>query len=310
MVREYRRTARHMGSVFEFAVVCAGGPAEGESLLDLCTAEVRRIEALLTEFEPHSDTYRINQYAGNEPVRVSEETFSLLQRCLDISRLTGGTFDISAGALKKLYRFDNTPAAFPPPKEIDAALKHCGYDKIRLLPNHEVLLHDPEMRINFAAIGKGYASDRVRTLLKAVNVAGAAVNASGDLSVWGARADGAPWKIGVAHPDQPDRIMMWLPAEKGLCLATSGNYEQYFEHLGVRYGHTIDPRSGRPVTGIKSVTVISPRAELSDALATAVTVMGTEKGLEFIGRLPETHCIIVDEKNRIHTSPNLEYHGK
>lgn len=299
-----------MGSVFEFAVVASGGPAEGENLLDLCTAEVRRIEALLTEFESRSDTCRINQSAGKAPVRVSGETYSLLQRCLDISRMTGGAFDISAGALKKLYRFDNTPAAYPPSEEIDAALKNCGFGRILLLPNYEVLLPDPGMRINFAAIGKGYAADRVRSLLKSTGVVGAAINASGDLSVWGARADGTPWKIGVAHPDQPDRIMMWLPAGKGLCLATSGNYEQYFEHMGARYGHTIDPRSGRPVTGIKGVTVISPRAELSDALATAVTVMGRQDGIEFISRLPETHCIIVDENNRVHTSPNLEYHGK
>lgn len=132
------------------------------------------------------------------------------------------------------------------------------------------------------------------------------VNASGDLNAFGAKANGLPWNIGITNPDDREKIAMYVPLY-GASVATSGDYEQYFIHKGTRYSHTIHPHTGWPVAGVKSVTVFSPSAELSDALATAVFVKRPKDGIDFINQLPQTHAIVIDEKNQLHFSKFLQY---
>jgi thiamine biosynthesis lipoprotein len=160
------------------------------------------------------------------------------------------------------------------------------------------------MHIAFGAIGKGYAADMVKRKLIQRGVTNGVINASGDLTTFGRRADGSLWKVGIADPNDPTRLLFWIPLENA-SVATSGNYEQFFELNGIRYSHNIDPRTGMPVRGIKSVTIVSSSAELSDALATAVTIMGVDVGLHFIEQLPGTHCIIINDQNKIFMSRNL-----
>ena len=295
-----------MGSAFEFCIVTELEEAPAEALLEECVLEVQRLERLLTEFSADSWTAFLNQNAGQKAVTVPLEVYQLIQRCCDISRLTKGAFDISAGGLKKCYSFSNGPGLFPKPAILAEHLSKTGYEKIHLPAPNQVFLKLPGMHIGFGGIGKGFSADRVRALLHAKGVENGLINASGDLTAWGRRANGQAWKIGIAHPDQPDNMLLWLPVEHELCLATSGNYEQYFEQDGIRYGHTIDPRNGRPVAGIKSVTVVSPSAELSDALATAVTVLGLDDGMELLNRLPNTHGIMIDGGNQVFYSNHLE----
>jgi thiamine biosynthesis lipoprotein len=160
------------------------------------------------------------------------------------------------------------------------------------------------MHISFAAIGKGYAADCVMKLWKQRGIKSGVINASGDLTLWGKRANGSNWKVGIASPDNKDEIILWIPVEEG-SVATSGDYEQFFVHDGIRYSHNINPITCKPLTGIKSVSVVSSSAELCDALCTAVYVMGVEVGLHFINQLPKTHCLIIDDANKIHHSKNL-----
>ncbi|MCB0530720.1 MAG: FAD:protein FMN transferase [Lewinellaceae bacterium] len=308
MLHEYRRQARLMGSAFEFIIGTDLENAAAQALLDDCIGEVQRIEQLLTEFSPESITGQLNQNAGHRALAVPKEVYDLLQRCAAIAELTRGAFDISAGALKKCYSFSNGPGTFPPASTIEQALQKTGYEKIQLLRGQQVFLKMPDMHIGFGGIGKGYAADCVRALLRSKGVESGVIDASGDLSAWGLRPDGQAWKIGIAHPDKPEVIMLWLPVVGGLCLATSGNYEQFFEYKGIRYGHTIDPRTGQPVQGIKSVTVVSPSAELSDALATAVTVLGVKEGIGLLDQVPDTHGIIVDANQQIFQTKNLNIH--
>ncbi|MCE7924630.1 MAG: FAD:protein FMN transferase [Haliscomenobacteraceae bacterium CHB4] len=303
MLREFCREARLMGSAFELIVVAT--ETRGEALLDSGIREVQRLEKLLTEFSDDSQTALLNQAAGRSPVAVDAETFALLQRCITLSRLTQGAFDITAGVLKKLYNFKGGQVVWPDPGMLEQTLQKVGFQYIQLFQDQRVSLEKPGMRIGFGAIGKGYAADRVKVLWQKAGVEGAVVNASGDLTAWGMRADGSPWKVGIADPGNPARILLWLPVN-GVSVATSGDYEQFFERDGVRYSHNIDPKTGLPVRGVKSVTVVSRSAELSDALATAVFVMGPEVGLYFIGQLPETHCVIVDANNKLHISGNLK----
>jgi len=294
-----------MGSNFQLIVVDRDEPT---ALLRLEEGiqELQRIETLLTEFSDLSQTGLLNKHAGIHPIPVEEEAYRLIQRCLHLSALTQGAFDISAVTLRSLYNFKERQARIPDPATLSATLALVGYQSV-LAAEGQVFLAKKGMRIGFGAIGKGYAADSLRALWKAHGVAAGVINAGGDLTAWGLQPDGSPWKVGIADPRDPARILLWLPVEDA-AVATSGNYEQFFEIDGVRYSHNIDPRTGIPVRSVKSATIISPSGELSDALATAVTVMGVDAGLDLIRQLPDTHGIIIDNKDRVFTSKNIQTH--
>ncbi|MEQ8364630.1 MAG: FAD:protein FMN transferase [Cyclobacteriaceae bacterium] len=301
--REFRRGAKLMGSAFEFVLIARED--EGEKLLDECVAEVKRIEVLLTEFSETSQTAQINKAAGIDFVKVDAETFQIIQRSLGISKLTQGAFDITAGVLKRLYNFKGNSFSLPEKKLIQQTMQKVGYQKIELSGDNRVKLKTAGMHIGFGAIGKGYAADKVKTLLMEKGIESGVINASGDLTAWGTRVDGSLWKVAIADPNDKEKIIAWIPI-KDASVATSGDYEQYFEYQGKRYSHTIDPKTGLPVSGIKSVTIVGPSAELSDALATAVFTMGVEVGLHFVKQLPHTHALIVNEHNKVFTSKNIK----
>lgn len=293
-----------MGSDFEL-IVCAPDREKGEEWLAAGLAEICRLEALLTEFSDHSDTGRINSHAGQAPVAVAPEVYQLVERCLHLSSLTQGAFDITAGALKGLYDFKRGTATLPDRKKRAEALGRTGYRHLKLPGANQVFLDKQGARIGFGAIGKGYAADAVRKLWQGLGVSSGVVNASGDLTAWGNQADGRPWKIGIANPAQPEEVLLWLPVAD-TSVATSGNYEQYFDIDGTRYSHNIDPRTGWPARLLKSVTIVSPSAELSDALATAVTIMGISVGLDLVNQLPQVHAIIIDEHDQVFTSQKIK----
>jgi FAD:protein FMN transferase len=293
---------RLMGSDFELIAT-----DHVEERLAQGVEEIKRIEALLTTFSDTSVTAQINAAAGIHPVSVPGEVYQLIQRCMKLSDLTQGAFDITAGALKQLFNFKARGFEWPSKQALAQALQVTGYKKIRL--SDKVFLPEKGMQIGFGAIGKGYAADRVKALWIAAGAKRGVINASGDLTAWGVQPDGSPWKVGIAHPDNPEQALWWLPVHNA-SVATSGNYEQYVIKDGIRYSHNIDPRSGNPVPYIKSVTVISPSAELSDALATAVTVMGPAVGLDLINQLPDVHCIIIDGRNKVFQSDKIQIHAK
>jgi len=292
-----------MGSDFELIVVDEN-ESLAENALQKGIEEIQRIEELLSEFKTSSQTSRINSLSENQILEIYEETYQLILRCKEISKLTQGAFDITMGPLKKLYKFRNENFSFPPKEKISEALKKIGHRHLKLLDHNRISFGREGMQISFAAIGKGYAADCVKRLWIQMNISSGVINASGDLTLWGKRADGNSWKVGIAHPDNKNEIVLWLPVEEG-SVATSGDAEQFFIHDGVRYSHNINPITGYPLTGIKSVTVVSPSAELCDALCTAVYVMGKDAGLYFINQLPNTHCLIIDEHNEYFHSRNL-----
>lgn len=302
---EHKINAKLMGSSFELIVV-EDTIEKGRNLLQQAIDEIKRIEYLLTEFSETSVTSLINQNAGIQPVEVPEEVYQLIQRAQQLSALTQGAFDISVSPLKRLYNFKNNDFTFPNKEIIQQTLKHVGFQHIKLLPERKVYLSKKGMRISFAAIGKGYAADCVKKLWLNNKVNGGAINASGDLCVFGKRTDGSDWKIGIANPDNRDEILFSIPMQN-CAVATSGDYEQYFIKDGIRYSHTIHPKTGLPLKGIKSVTIVHPSAELCDALATAVYVMGREAGMFLIHQLPNTHAVIINSENEVFLSEHLNF---
>jgi thiamine biosynthesis lipoprotein len=263
-----------------------------------------RIERLISEWSDTTQIGRLNRSSGKEPVMVSQEVYELIQRSITVAEMTQGAFDITFGGAGKLWNFDPESPEIPDSVSVKHALKSVGYKNIQLMEDNKIFLMEPGMQIGFGGIGKGYAAESVKRMMLAKGITGGVINASGDLTAWGTDAEGKPWKVGIADPEDPSKILLWLPVEDE-AVATSGNYEKYVMINGERYGHIIDPRTGYPAKGIKSVTIFSSSAELSDALATAVFVMGTEVGLDFIGQLPDTHCIIVDDENQVHYSDSI-----
>jgi thiamine biosynthesis lipoprotein len=192
-----------------------------------------------------------------------------------------------------------------PPNEAKKSVALINYENIILdESNQTVFLKNKGMRIGFGGMGKGYAAEMAKKKLIEANVESGIVNASGDLTAWGFQENGEPWTIGIADPNQKNAIFSAFKITNR-AVATSGNYEKFVIINNKKYSHTIDPKTGYPVSGIKSVTILAENAEIADALATPVTVMGIDIGLDFINQLKNIGCIIVDDNNKTYFSNNI-----
>ena len=302
---EYKQQARLMGNTFEITVVAEEAQWATE-MIEVAIDEIRRIEQLFTTFNEQSQVNQINRLAGMEPVPVDTEVFELIKRSIRISTVTGGAFDITYGGIdKSLWNFDRSMTRLPDAKTARRMVRLINYKNVILdEAQNTVMLKEKGMRIGFGGIGKGYAADRAKALLVKKGVQSGIVNASGDLVTWGKQANGKPWTIGIAHPDDARQAFSYLDISD-LAIATSGNYEKYVMIDGRKYSHTINPVTGMPVTGIKSVTCIAPYAEIADAMTTPVMVMGVKAGLDLLNQVNHLGCIIVDDKNTIYTTKNI-----
>jgi len=299
------RILKLMGNRFEFTVIAENGQA-GNEAIDAAIAEVRRIEYLLTTFSDLSQTSLINENAGLKPVKVDEEVIGLIERSIRISEITDGAFDITYGSIdKRLWNFDQNMTSLPDEATALASVGLIDYRNV--IQNKEkstVLLKNKGMRIGFGGIGKGYAADKAKLILQQMGITSGIVNAAGDLVTWGTQLTGHPWTVGIADPEQTDRPFSSLKISN-MAIATSGSYEKYVTIGGKRYSHTIDPKTGLPVSGVKSVSIICPSAELADALATPVVVMGVKVGLELINQIKQVACIVIDDHDQVFTSNNI-----
>lgn len=227
MLKEFKRPQKLMGNAFEITVVTDNeNTANGH--IDAAIGEIRRIEKLLTTFSEESQTHLININAGIKPVKVDWEIFGLIERSLRISRITDGYFDISYGGIdKSFWNFDREMKVLPDPEMIKDHLKLVNYQNIILDRNRQtVFLKEKGMRIGFGGIGKGYAAEMAKRILLERGVASGIVNASGDLTTWGNQADGQPWTVGIADPDNARQPFSYMNITD-MAVATSGNYEKF-----------------------------------------------------------------------------------
>jgi thiamine biosynthesis lipoprotein len=301
----FRKAMKLMGNHFELSVV-AGEQEQAFQWIDAGVREIQRIERLLTTFDEASETNLINRNAGIAPVRVSRETFDLIQRSLRISGITRGAFDLSYGSVdKRLWNFDQQMQQLPDKATARQRVSLIDYRNILLDPgDNTVFLKNKGMRIGFGGIGKGYAAERAKKVMLEMGAISGVVNASGDLAAWGYQPDDRPWTIGISNPDAPEKVIGLLNVTD-MALATSGNYEKYVWIDGKRYSHTIDPRTGLPVTGVKSVTIICPNAEIADAMATPVMIMGVRAGMDMINQINHLEALIIDDDNKVYKSDHL-----
>nr|WP_321235409.1 FAD:protein FMN transferase [uncultured Psychroserpens sp.] len=301
----HKRTVKLMGSRFDITVV-AKDSINANTYIDIAISEITRIEQLISSWDPKSQTSKINKNAGITPVVVDKELFDLISRSLSISKLTDGAFDISYASMDRIWKFDGSMEQMPSAESIKGSVEKVGYNQIVLNPsNTSVFLKEKGMKIGFGAIGKGYAADKAKALLMDKGVVSGIINASGDMNTWGKQTNGDEWKVAITNPLDKAKAFALLPITDG-AVVTSGNYEKHVTFDGKRYSHIIDPRTGYPSSGIISVTVFAPKAELADALATSVFVMGKDVGLNRINQLPNIECIIISDNGNIFTSNNIK----
>ena len=301
----YKKNLKLMGNRFEISIL-ANDEDYANANIDLAVAEISRIEKLLTTFSNDSVTFQINENAGIQPVVVPKEVFDLIFRCQMISKMTQGAFDISYGSIdKKFWNFDLNMTSLPDKDVAKKTVELINYENIILNKNDQtVFLKNKGMRIGFGGIGKGYAAECAKIILQQNGIESGIVNAAGDLTAWGYQENGEAWTIGIADPNKKESVFSTFNITN-TSVATSGNSEKFVIIDGKKYSHTIDPKTGYPISGIKSVTIIAENAEIADALATPVTVMGIEVGLNFINQIPNVGCIIIDDYDKTYSSKNI-----
>ena len=304
-LHEARRVLLLMGTRFAFGAY-ATTAAAAERAVEAGIAEVARIERRISSWDPASETSAVNYAAGRAPVAVSAELLALLARCRKVSELTGGAFDVTAGGLADLYRFGGQDTTLPAPGRLAGARARVDYRGVAIDREAQtVALAREGMRIGFGAIGKGYAANRAREVMRAAEgVVGGVVDAAGDLATFGRGRDAA-WHVGIADPRDPARWLGQLDVTGDRAVVTSGDYERYFTVGSTRYAHVVDPRTALPTTDVRSATVVCADAELADALATAIFVLGPREGIDLLDGLRGVEGLIVDADGARHTSKGL-----
>ena len=292
----FSETRPAMGTSFEVHLYAADRERARE-LFEAAFDEIERVEAALSNYRPSSELSRINAQAASAAVTTDPEVFGLLVRGFEYSRLSDGAFDMTVGRLMKAWGFFRGSGRFPSEEELARVREQTGWRRVGLDPaRRSVSFLAPGLELDPGGIGKGYALDRVAELLREQGVT-AALLASGSSSIYalGAPHGKAGWAVRVPDPVERTRALSTVTL-KDQSLSTSGNYEKFFRMGGRTYCHIMDPRTGRPVEGVLQTTVIAPQATDSDALSTAVFVLGPERGARLLAGVAGAAGMVVTDR--------------
>lgn len=262
-----------------------------------------RVDQVMSRYREDSELSRVNREAALGPVVISAGLFEVLAEAERISELSGGAFDISFASVGHLY--DYRAGRQPTADEIRPLLARISYRDVWLDPEaSSVAFARNGLMLDLGGIAKGYAVDLGIRVLQDAGIRQARLSAGGDMRVLGQRGD-RPWMIGIRDPRQSDRYVVVLPLEDA-AISTSGDYERYFvDDEGQRVHHILAPDTGRPAGGVQSVTIIGADAMTTDALSTAVFVLGAERGLGLINRLEAIDAVIIDSERKLFYSDGL-----
>ena len=295
------RTEAIMGTRI-YVELWADDAAKGDAAIEAVMAEMRRIDDLMSHYKPESQLSQINARASQEPVQVDPELFDLIKLSTHYSQITEGAFDITYASVGHLYDYPHHVR--PTEEQIKAALPAVNWRNMLLDPEHHTVKFErPGMRIDLGGIGKGYAVDRGIAILQARGIKHAVVTAGGDSRIIGDRM-GRPWLVGIRDPDDKNKVVTRIPLVDS-AMSTSGDYERYFDEGGVRYHHIIDPHTGHSASKVRSATILAPTATQTDGMSKTAFVLGPEKALEIINRMPEYDAIFITPDGRILYSNGL-----
>jgi thiamine biosynthesis lipoprotein len=291
-----KRTQILLGTVVEIQV--RDDDKKADDAISKAFEEMKRIDDLFTTFNDQSPVFKINNQIDTI-IKVDTEIYNLIILCDSITKLSDGCFDVSLNNIIKVWGFDSDNFRVPAQYEIDSALMLSGWNNIKILAEDKIF-KKKKIELNFGAIAKGYAVDKAIDVLRNSEIKEALVNAGGEISVIGNN-----WTVGIQYPRKINSIIKKIKLNENT-IATSGDYEQYFEVDGIRYHHILDPKTGYPSTGLQSVTIINKSNTFADALATAVFVMGKEKGMKLIESLDDTEVMMIDSNGNIFYSSGFE----
>lgn len=287
-----------MGGKFEITIVDKDS-LSAESDIDEIIAEIRRIEYLISDWKSETQISEVNRNAGISPVKVDQEVLELTKRAIHLSEITNGAFDISFAAMDRIWKFDGSMEEMPTREAIKKSVEKVGYKNIVLdSVDNTIFLRLPGMKIGFGALGEGYAADRCKALMLKKGVQAGIINGTGDMNTWGKQLNGKPWNIAIKNPFKANQLLSVISLNEG-AITTSGSYEKFVEFYGKRYSHIINPKTGYPATGLISVTVLGPSAEVANGFSTSIMVLGKEKGVELIKNFPDYQYLIITESGKI-----------
>ena len=296
-----RRTQFIMGTLVEITL-SHSDPDVVQAATTQAFDEMQRIEQLMSTYIPDSEISRINRSAGKEAIPVSREVEEVIREGIYWSEQSSGAFDITVEPLVYLWDFDGEKEIIPSENTLRKTASLVNYKDIEI-KDHTVRLKRRGMAINVGGLAKGYAVDRAISILRS-KVKNGIVNAGGDLFAFGQKKPKTPWNIGLQHPRKPQELLAAF-AVQNQAIATSGDYQRYFIKDGIRYHHIFDPQTGKPARLMISATIITTEVMDADALATAVFVMGPEKGIEWIDSLDNVEAMVVLEDGSIGYSKNF-----
>lgn len=301
-IREKGPGSSHQSRILMDTVVSIrvyrGNADQIDHAIEAAFAEMARLDGLLSAWKPDSDISRINLSAGQSPVPVDPRTWEAVEKIQSLSELTRGAFDMTIGAVTRLWDFASPDTVPPDSTAISRALRLVDSRQVLLdSVNRTIGLRQQGARLDPGGAAKGYVVDRAIEILREHGVEAAVIDAGGDIGLLGRKTNGAPWSIGVRDPEDPNATIEIIEVDSG-AVATSGNYERYFIHDQIRYHHILDPKTGRPVPQVVSVSILAPTALEADILSTAVFVLGPGEGLTLIEQLSDIEGVIYLEGPR------------
>jgi len=290
--KRFKESKFLLGTIVEITVI--GKKQDAQNAAKLAFEEIKRIDNLMNVYNDNSEISQINRASGKSAVAVSADTLEVIDRSIKYARLTNGALDITVGPLMELWGFRDGRNRVPSDNELLEKLPLVDYKKISIDRIHStVSLGSPGMQIDLGAIAIGYAVDKAIQILKEAGMEKSAlINAGGEIYALGSPPGKRAWKIGIQHPRRKNDLLGILEL-KDKAISTSGDYENYFEVNGKRYCHIMNPKTGKPVEGIMSVTIVTDNTTEADALSTALLPMGVENGMKLVERLIGVDYIIV-----------------
>lgn len=298
-----KRAQMHMGTMVSITAV-ASDKETGRKAIQAGFDEIKRLERMLSTWVASSELSQVNAEAGRHPVRVSRETFEIVAKSLEIARLTDGGFNIAVGPAVELWSV--TERQFVPNnRELEELKDLVDWTSIQLDPDkRSIFLPRRGMKIDVGGIGKGYAADRAAMEMKRTGAQGGIVALAGDIKAFGALPNAEGFPVGIKHPRQEEALIAEIDL-RDEAISTAGDYERFFERDGIRYHHILDPKTLQPARTCQSVTVIGREGTQVDGLDTGIFVLGPERGMALVERLPGVEAVIVDDQGRVMVSSGL-----
>ncbi len=270
-------------------------------------ADFDRLDGLLSVWREGSDVSRLNRAGAGVAVSLHDDTRRVLAAAAQVSAWTEGKFDVTFGALAEVWKFDHDQDnRVPAPEEIATRLPRVDYRAVVVdEAGGTAAITRPGIRVHLGGIGKGYAVDRAAALLRRAGIGDFLIQSGGDLYA-GGRAGDTPWRLGIQDPRGPGGEPFASVELGDATFSTSGDYERFFLKDGVRYHHILDPDTGQPARGCRSVTIVARAAALADGLSTGVFILGPERGMALVERLPGVEAVIVTADNQVRISSGLQ----